>query len=386
MTSSLDFTFGIEEEFFVSHRRSRNVVTKMPAPFIKQAARAAGKDIVQHELLKCQLELVSPILETLEDARRHVLSSRRTVGEMAARRGLCLIAAGTHPLAAWPEQEITDDPRYDDVLEGFQIVGRRNLFCGLHIHVRVPNGIDRVDLMNRAMRWLPLFLAFSVSSPFWRRHRTGLLSYRQAAYDEWPRSGIPDFFANERQYEELAARLVRGGAMKDASFLWWAIRPSTHFPTLELRIMDACTYPEDTLALAALYRALVAFLVRHPHHGRDWSAITRRVIDENRWRAKRYGPRAEFIDDRTGQVRSVAEVYQELRELLTQDVEQLAPAAELVRLEHILQEGSSADRQLALYTEQRQAGVRRIDALKAVVDWLAEATLRPSDSGYVAGV
>ncbi len=374
-----EFTFGIEEEFFVSHRRSRNVATKLPAKLIRRATRVLGENIVEHELLQCQLELVSPVLDSIEAARTHVIESRRAVAEIAAVQGLALIAAGTHPLAAWSEQEITEDPRYDDVLKGFQIIGRRNLFCGLHVHVRVPDGIDRVDLMNRAMRWLPVFLAFSTSSPFWRRHRTGLLSYRQAAYDEWPRSGIPDFYANEAQYDELASRLVSGGAMKDASFLWWAIRPSVRFPTLELRIADACTNAADTVALSALYRSLVSFLVRNPNHGRDWSAITRRVIDENRWRAKRYGVRANFIDDRTGKVTSLVELYREMRDLLSADIDTLACASALERLDRVLAEGTSADRQVEIYEEQRKAGLSRVEALKVVVDWLAEETLRPID-------
>ncbi len=383
--SNTEFTFGIEEEFFVSHRRTRNVATKPPARLIKRAARELGKDIVEHELLRCQIELVSPILDSVESARQHVVGSRQKLAELAATQGLALIAAGTHPLAAWSEQEITDDPRYEDVLSGFQIIGRRNLLCGLHIHVQVPEGIDRVDLMNRTMRWLPLFLAFSTSSPFWRRHRTGLLSYRQAAYDEWPRSGIPDFFANEAQYNELASRLVSGGAMKDASFMWWAIRPSLHYPTLELRIADACTHPADTVALASLYRALISFLVRHPEHGRDWTAITRRVVDENRWRAKRYGTRAEFIDDRTGAVTRVMEQYRELRELLDEDVRTLGCRQALERLDRILIEGTSAHQQIALYIEKRKAGLERVAALKAVVDWLAEQTIRSIDEPRAAG-
>lgn len=383
---SAEFTFGIEEEFFVSHRRTRNVATKPPARLIKHAVREIGEDIVEHELLRCQIELVSPILDSVEAAKRHVIGSRRKLAELAAAQDLALIAAGTHPLAAWSEQEITDDPRYEDVLDGFQIIGRRNLFCGLHIHVRVPDGIDRIDLMNRMVRWLPLFLALSTSSPFWRRHRTGLLSYRQAAYDEWPRSGIPDFFANEAQYNELANRLVTGGAMKDASFMWWVIRPSLHYPTLELRIADACTNPADTIALASLYRALVAFLVRHPQHGRDWSAITRRIVDENRWRAKRYGTRAKFIDDRTAEVTSVADAYRQLRELIDEDVRDLGCEAALERVERVLARGTSADRQIELYVEKRLAGADRITALKAVVDWLAEETIAPIDEAPAGGV
>ena len=366
-----EFTFGIEEEFFIGHRRSRNVAIRLPDRLIKRAERELG-DRVTHELLQCQLELVSPVLDSIDAARTHVYDSRRRLARIAARQELSLIAAGTHPLAAWIEQEITDDPRYDDVLKGFQIVGRRNLFCGLHIHVAVPDGVDRVQVMNRTMRWLPLFLALSTSSPFWNRQRTGLLSYRQTAYDEWPRSGIPDFFANEAQYAEFASCLVSGGAMKDASFLWWAIRPSLRYPTLELRITDACTNAEDTVALAALYRALIAFLVRNPNFGSDWSPITRRVIDENRWRAKRYGTSAEFIDDRTGEAVPIARVFQELCELVRADADRLGCTPTFKQLSAVLRNGTSAHRQLEIFIAKRQAGTGRTEALKAVVDWLAE--------------
>lgn len=366
-----EFTFGIEEEFFIGHRRSRNVAIRLPDRLIKRAERELG-DRVTHELLQCQLELVSPVLDSIDAARTHVYDSRRRLARIAARQELSLIAAGTHPLAAWIEQEITDDPRYDDVLKGFQIVGRRNLFCGLHIHVAVPDGVDRVQVMNRTMRWLPLFLALSTSSPFWNRQRTGLLSYRQTAYDEWPRSGIPDFFANEAQYAEFASCLVSGGAMKDASFLWWAIRPSLRYPTLELRITDACTNAEDTVALAALYRALIAFLVRNPNFGSDWSPITRRIIDENRWRAKRYGTSAEFIDDRTGEAVPIARVFQELCELVREDADRLGCTPTFKQLSAVLRNGTSAHRQLEIFIAKRQAGTGRTEALKAVVDWLAE--------------
>lgn len=168
--------------------------------------------------------------------------------------------------------------------------------------------------------------------------------------------------------------------------MWWVIRPSLHYPTLELRIADACTNPADTIALASLYRALVAFLVRHPQHGRDWSAITRRIVDENRWRAKRYGTRAKFIDDRTAEVTSVADAYRQLRELIDEDVRDLGCEAALERVERVLARGTSADRQIELYVEKRLAGADRITALKAVVDWLAEETIAPIDEAPAGGV
>jgi carboxylate-amine ligase len=235
--------------------------------------------------------------------------------------------------------------------------------------------------MNRAMRWLPLFLAFSTSSPFWNRCRTGLLSYRQSAYDEWPRSGIPDFFENQAQYDQFASRLVDADAMKDASFLWWAIRPSLRYPTLELRISDACTHYQDTIALAALYRALVAFLVRNPDYGNDWTAITRRVIDENRWRAKRYGTEAEFIDDATGRVTPLAQVYRDLCDLVREDAQRLDCTGAMTQLDRLLRTGTSAHQQLAIYHEKRAEGSGRVAALKHVVDWLAEQTVPAIDTG-----
>jgi carboxylate-amine ligase len=367
-------SFGIEEEFFVSHRRTRNVTAKLPARLIKQAQRLLGAHVVQHELLQCQLEIVSPILDSAAAARAHVLRTRRSVARIAAEHDYCLIAAGTHPLAAWHDQVITQDARYDEILNDFQMVGRRNLFCGLHIHVAIPPGIDRVQLMNRAMRWIPLFLAFSASSPFWNRHLTGLLSYRQAAYDEWPRSGIPDFYADQDEYDALTARLVGSGAMRDGSFLWWAIRPSQRYPTLELRIADACTHPEDTLALANIFRTLIAFLIRNPQHGAERNAFTRRVIDENRWRAKRYGPQAQFIDDLTGEVTPLATLCSQLEALIMPEADDWECTTAFDRLREILVNGSSAERQIALYTEGRRAGLNRLEALKQVVDWLAEQT------------
>jgi glutamate---cysteine ligase / carboxylate-amine ligase len=368
------FHFGIEEEFFVGHQKSRNVTTKVPTRFIEKAKRELGENVVEHELLQCQVELVSPILESMEAAQAHLIGTRTRLSQIAASQGLSVIAAGTHPLATWTEQEITDDERYNEVLQGFQILGRRNLLCGLHIHVAIPEGLDRVQLMNRAMRWLPLFLGFSTSSPFWNRHRTGLLSYRQSAFDEWPRSGIPDFFSSELQYGEFASRLVSGGAMKDASYLWWAIRPSLHYPTLELRIADACTYADDSVALACLYRALIAYLVRHPDQGKDWSAITRRVVDENRWRAKRYSIRAQFIDDRSGELIPFGDFYRRTRTLVIEDARRLGCASAFDRLDHVLRNGTSAHQQLAVYAEKRKAGLGRVAALKHVVDWLAQNT------------
>ncbi|MCE3005097.1 MAG: carboxylate-amine ligase [Xanthomonadaceae bacterium] len=374
MADAHAFTFGIEEEYFLVDPRTRNVAARVPRHFLKACRKRLG-DVVSPELLQSQVEIASPILRDCGHARETMLALRRGVGEVAQAIGLRLMAAGTHPLAAWSEQHNTDKPRYARLMDDFQILGRRNVFCGLHVHVAVPPGHDRVQLMNRAMRWLPLFLALSTSSPFWNRQRTGLLSYRQAGYDEWPRTGIPDAFVDEVDYMAFAARLERAGAIRDASYLWWAIRPALRYPTLELRIADCCTELDDALAIAALYRCLLRLLLRRPEVGTVWHGHTRRLIDENRWRAKRHGIEASFIDEDAGGARPATAWLDELLALVADDARALACESSLRRLRTIVACGTSAHAQLARYAELRDAGASRIEALRGVVDDLVQVTV-----------
>jgi carboxylate-amine ligase len=374
MATDHEFTFGIEEEYFLVDPRTRNAAARVPRMFLKAARKRLGESIAP-ELLQSQVEVASPILSDCAQARTVLAGLRRGLSDVAQAMDLRLMAAGTHPLAAWTEQRNTQKPRYERLMDDFQIVGRRNVFCGLHVHVAVPPGEDRVRLMNRAMRWLPLFLALSTSSPFWNRQRTGLLSYRQAAYDEWPRTGIPDHFADEADYMAFAARLQRAGAIRDASYLWWAIRPALRYPTLELRIADCCTELEDTLAIAALYRCLVRMLLRRPEVGTAWHGHTRRLVDENRWRAKRHGIEAHFIDEDAGAAKPATAWLEDLLLLVADDARALGCESSLRRLRTIVARGTSAHAQLARYGEVRSAGGSRIEALRAVVDQLLDATV-----------
>ena len=317
---------------------------------------------------------------TRREAREQLLHLRAGLAEMLAEEGLRLIAASTHPLGAWREQLVTSKPRYDQLLSDFRIVGQRNLVCGMHVHVEIPGDTDRVQLMNRFMPWLPVFLALSTSSPFWDQRVTGLMSYRQAIYDEWPRSGIPDFFENEADYDAFATLLHGAGALADASFLWWAIRPAVKFPTLELRIADVCTTADDALALAALFRCLIAMLVREPHRGVARSTHTRRLIDENRWRAKRDSTGASMIDEKSGSAVPLREVVAGLIRLTAEDADRLECTAEMQHLTRILERGTSAHAQLRIYNEARAAGDSPDRALRRIVEWLGtETTAIPAD-------
>lgn len=370
-----EYTFGIEEEFFLVRPHTLNLASRMPAQLLKQARREIG-DTVGSELLQSQIEISSPILCDCDEARTRMSELRTALAEIAGRFDLRLLAAGTHPFGTWHEQERTAKSRYRRLMEDFQIVARRSLVCGLHVHVQLPPGVDRVRIMNRAMPWLPLFLALSTSSPFWNRMRSGLMSYRQAMYDEWPRTGIPDFFADEAEYDSFAAVLVRAGAIADASSLWWAIRPSPRFPTLELRIADVCTRLEDGLAIAALYRCLVRCLVRNPALTPPPTALTRRVIDENRWRAKRFGMDADFFDEHDRPTATAKQALADLLVLIKEDADALGCADALKALDGIVEQGSSAHAQLAIYHEQRAQGMSRPHALRQVVDWLLTTTVK----------
>ena len=373
MSAQCDYSFGIEEEFFLVRPESRLLASQVPSRLWKRA-RAEFGDAIESELLQAQIEIASPILCDVGQARRQLGDLRRGLSALAHEHGLALLAAGTHPLGLWREQSETDKPRYRRLVEDFQVVARRSLVCGLHVHVQLPDDVDRVQVMNRAMPWLPLLLALSTSSPFWDRLRTGLMSYRQAMYDEWPRTGIPDFFESEADYDAFAAVLVRAGAIADASSLWWAIRPSPNFPTVELRIADACTHLDDSLAIASLYRCLMRHLVMHPAEAPPCNATVRRIIDENRWRAKRFGLQAEFIDER-GNTEPALDQLQRLRALCREDAQALDCAEALASIDDILARGTSAHTQLALYRQQRDGGATRAAALKSVVDWLLHTTV-----------
>jgi carboxylate-amine ligase len=386
MQKSIPFTYGIEEEFFLVDPGSRDLVADVPREFLRACRRRFGEQ-VHEEMQSAQVEIATAVLGSAAEARQALAELRGGIIEIASGLDMRAMAAGTHPSAAWAEQNSTNQPRYDRLLEDFQIVGRRNLVCGLHVHVAVPEQVDRVDLMNRLMPWIPLFLALSTSSPFWSGRSTGLMSYRQALYDEWPRSGIPDAFDDEAQYADFIDLLANCGALKDGSFLWWAVRPSARYPTLELRISDSCTRVDDTLALASAFRCLVRAHVRRPSLGASRSPMTRRVLDENRWRAKRYGVRASFIDEQSRSQVSFVDMLGRLRALIAPDAAALKCEREIRHLSTIALLGTSADAQLGLFHREREKAGMKGNELHHVIDWLADATaMAPSGEESAATI
>ncbi|MFL6619861.1 MAG: carboxylate-amine ligase [Povalibacter sp.] len=376
--SSFEYTFGIEEEYFAAQADDAGLAAQIPEQIRKRAREEFGESVTS-ELLQSQIEVASPIFHDVGQARETMFMLRTRLNAMLEEEQLRLVAASTHPLGAWREQLVTEERRYDKVLSDFRIIGERNLVCGMHVHVAVPTGVDRVQLMNRAMAWLPLFLALSTSSPFWDGRLTGLMSYRQAIYDEWPRSGIPDFFQDQRDYDAFVELLQKADAIKDASFLWWAIRPALRYPTLELRIADVCTRLEDGIALASLFRCLVATLVEQPQLNVHHSSHTRRLIDENRWRCKRDGIDSTIVDESRQMAIPARQAIDELLTLVGEQSDRLGCSSELAHIPNILQDGTSAHAQLRIYNESRANGASSDEALREVVRWLIDATIAMPD-------
>jgi carboxylate-amine ligase len=365
------YTFGIEEEYFLVDATTKRVTPHMPAKFLESAKKATDGQVTG-EFLQSQCEALTRPHHDIRAAEAELRNLRQTVARIAAEHGLAIIAAGTHPTADWGGAQQSEGARYDAVMDDLQMIGQRNMLCGMHVHVELPDPDSRVDVMMRMLPYLPLFVALSTSSPFWRSRPTGLKGYRLAAYDELPRTGVPELFRNKDDFEAYVGALVKAGIMPDASYVWWAIRPSLKHPTLELRAPDCPTRLNDTLAIASLWRSLARHLVYNPEINRNIDAIGRAIVVENKWRAQRYGVRGTFIGH--GGAVPVATLIDQVIEDTTEDAEALGCLAELRRCRDIVSSGTSADTQITLF-EKVMATDGRDHALKAVSEWLAATTL-----------
>lgn len=374
MVAEPAFTVGIEEEYLLVDRGTRDLVGDPPITLLEEC-QALLEGRASPEFLRCQIEVGTNVCETMAEARADLARLRTTVAEVAARHGLALIAASTHPFATWDAQRQTDKARYHEIARDIQAPARRLTICGMHVHVGIADPDLRIDLMSQAAYFLPHLLALSTSSPFWRGLDTGLRSYRIAVFDELPRTGLPEQFDSYGEFERHLRVLVEAGIIEDGSRLWWDIRPSVRFPTLEMRISDVCTRLDDGIAIAALYRCILRMLWRLRRHNQRWRRYAAMLINENRWRAQRYGIDAGLIDFGRGELVPYPELLEELIALVSEDAACFGCAAEIAKARDILARGTSAHRQLALYRARIEAGDALRQALEAVVDWLAEETL-----------
>ncbi len=368
------FTLGIEEEYLLIDKESRDLAAEPPEDLLKDCEKALGEQVTP-EFLQCQIEVGTPICTSIAEARTQLSHLRCTIAEITANYGLAPLAVSTHPFATWSAQHHTRKERYDTLVKDLHIVARRMLICGMHVHVGIEDKALRNDIFNQLPYFLPHLLALSTSSPFWQGRVAGLKSYRLSVFDELPRTGLPEQFDSYNEYERTIEVMVHAGVIEDSTKVWWDLRPSAKFPTVEMRVTDVCPLIEDTIAIASLYLCLIRMLMRLRSGNQRWRQYSRFLIMENRWRAQRYGASEGLVDFGRGIVVPFTDLTEELIELVTEDAEALNCVEELSHIRTIVSRGTSADRQLATFHSALDEGKSESEAFNLVVDQIAHETL-----------
>lgn len=375
MIARPSFTIGIEEEYMVVDRETRDLVTDLPDGLMPRLEEILGHQVT-HEFMRSQIEVGTNVADTVQQARADLARLRGAIAEICGEYGVAPIAASTHPFASHGEQQHTDKARYNLLAQAMGGVVRRLLISGMHVHVCIENEDLRIDLMNQVLYFLPHLLALSTSSPFWQGDDTGLKSYRTSVFRALPRTGLPDEFHSWGDYERHIGTLTSAGVIEDATRLWWDLRPSARYPTLEMRSCDITTRLDDGVTLAALYLSLLAMLFRRRLENQRWRTYSRMLINENIWRAQRYGMAEGLIDFGRGEVVPYPQLLDEIIELVEDDATGLGCLDEVLHARTILERGTSTDSQRRVFADAKGDGAEDWEAFAAVVDWLIEETVR----------
>ena len=358
------FTLGIEEEFQIIDPETRELRSHVQQ--ILEDGKMTLKENVKAEMHQSVIELGTDICESAADASRQVIRLRSDLAALAEKRGMKIASAGTHPFSHWNDQRITEGERYETIVKDLQQVARANLIFGLHVHVGIPDRNTAIHVMNQARYFLPHLFALSANSPFWLGRDTGFKGYRLKVFERFPRTGIPDAFEGLSEYEEYLKLLVKTNCVDNAKKIWWDIRLHPFFDTLEVRICDAQSRVTDTIAIAALIQAIIFKLHKLQRQNLSFRIYRRRVIDENRWRACRYGLDGKLID--FGMETEVGErdLLHELLDFVATEVDELGSTKEVAHVENILRGGTGADRQLETWACTRD--------MRAVMDKITAET------------
>ena len=364
------FTIGIEEEYLLVDRDSLALANAPEA--LMTACQDELQDQVSPEFLNCQIEIGTKVCRNVAEARDDLKRLRSCVAKHAAIHNLAPIAASCHPFSDWRNQTHTDKERYNHLQHDLAGVARRMLICGMHVHVGIEQPDRRIDLMNQLSYFLPHILALSCSSPFWQGQDTGLSCYRLTVFDNLPRTGLPPRMDSFGGFERSVQALIDLGIIEDASKIWWDLRPSSRFPTLESRICDVQPRLEHTLTLAAITQALTRMLWRLAIRNQRWRIYDSFLVAENRWRAQRYGTREGLIDFGLGEITPFGDLLEEIIDLVQEDAAFFESSAEIENARDILRHGTSAERQRQAYSSARDAGKDDHEALQSVVRHLIE--------------
>jgi carboxylate-amine ligase len=359
------YTLGIEEEFQIVDPQTREL--KSHVSEILEEGRMILGEQVKPEMIQAQIEVGTGVCRNIAEARKDITNLRAIVSSLARKKNLAIVAASTHPISQWKEQKIYDDPHYALLIEELQMVARSLLIFGLHVHVGIADRDRQVHIMNAARYFLPHVLALSTSSPFWLGVNTGLKSYRSEVFKKFPRTDIPDHFDSYSSFQRYVDLLLKTNSISNPKKIWWDVRMHPNFPTLEFRVCDIPTRVDDTIAVAALFQAIVCKLDRLIEKNLGFRLYRRMLIQENKWRAVRYGLEGNMIDFGKQKEVPTRDLIRELLEFVDDVLDDLGSRKEVEHVHTILERGTSADEQLQVFNQTND--------LKAVVDRLMERTI-----------
>ena len=359
------FTLGIEEEFQIVDPKTRELRSHV-SEFLEEGKMILGEQI-KPEMIQSMIEVGTGICKNIQEARADITRLRSIISGLAGKTGLAIVAASTHPFSHWQDQKIYDDERYSLLVQELQTVARSLLIFGLHVHVGVADLERRIHIMNAARYFLPHVLALTTSSPFWMGHSTGLKSYRSEVFKQFPRTDIPDHFDSYSSFQRYVDLLVKTGCVNDGKKIWWDLRPHPIFPTLEFRICDIPTRVDDTVAIAALFQAIVAKLTKLIEKNLGFRLYRRMLIQENKWRAVRWGIDGKMIDFGKQKEVPTRDLILELLDFVDDVVDELDSRKEIEHIHTILERRTSAEEQLRVFAETKD--------LNSVVDRLIELTM-----------
>ena len=373
------FTLGIEEEFQIVDPQTREMRSRV-SEFLEEGMMILGEQ-VKPEMIQSQIEVGTGICANIQEARADISRLRSIISGLARKKGLAIVAASTHPISHWRDQVIFDDARYKVLIDELQMVASSLLICGLHVHVGIPDRERQIHIMNASRYFLPHVLALTTSSPFWMGFNTGLKSYRSEVFKKFPRTDIPDHYDSYAAFERYIDLLVKTGCIDNGKKIWWDVRPHPFFPTLEFRVCDIPTRVDDTVAIAALFQAIVVKLDKLIDQNLGFRLYRRALVQENKWRAVRYGLDGKMIDFGKQKEVPVRDLVRELLDFVDDVLDPLGSRKEVEHIHTILERGTSADEQLRIYHAATAAGADNNTALMAVVDRLMERTVEniPAD-------
>jgi carboxylate-amine ligase len=358
------FTLGIEEEFQTIDPHTRELRSHMSK--IVEGGQIILQERIKQEMHQAVVEMGTNICENIHQAREEVTYLRRMLIDLASKQNLYIAAAGTHPFSDWQNQLITPNERYDKLIDEMRDVARGNLIFGLHVHVGIEDRNQAIKILNEVRYFLPHIFALSTNSPFWCGRNTGFNSYRSKVFDKFPRTGIPEYFASASEYDNYLNLLIKTGCIDNGKKIWWDIRLHPFYPTIEFRICDVPMRVDETICLAALMQALVAKIYKLHQQNLSFRPYKRILINENKWRAARYGINAKLIDFGKEVEVPFHDLSIELLEFIDDVVDELGSRKEVEYLHTILRNGTGADRQMKVFEHTQ--------SLKTVVDYIVEET------------